>query len=201
MYKVEGYEFETKEQADLASEEAQKIRYLKSKTDMRDPDVVLKLYNKLILREEFVTPIGRNFLRSLQEYLHSIPYIKREDVLPIPVYRSEPVKAKDEREEREIVKRAEKRQAQKQKVVEKHQKKEERDYRKLFHISTFFAVVFAIAVVFMFAITMISKDNVTILNYENAIVDKYEKWEKELDEREEALNERAQELTEQEEQE
>ena len=201
MYQVQGYEFETKEQADLARHEIDTIRYIRSNSRMDDPDVVLALYNKLVLKEIFVTPVGFDFLHRLQEYLYTIPYIKREDVLPIPVYRSEPVKAKDEREEREIVKRAEKRQAQKQKVVEKHQKKEERDYRKLFHISTFFAVVFAIAVVFMFAITMISKDNVTILNYENAIVDKYEKWEKELDEREEALNERAQELTEQEEQE
>ena len=162
MYKVEGYEFETKEQADLASEEAQKIRYLKSKTDMRDPDVVLKLYNKLILREEFVTPIGRNFLRSLQGYLHSIPYIKREDILPITV--------------------------SDQKTSAVH--RADRNYRRLFHISTFFAVVFALGIIGMFLITYVSADNVNIINYENALIDKYEKWEQELEDREMALNER-----------
>ena len=142
MYKVEGYEFETKEQADLASEEAQKIRYLKSKTDMRDPDVVLKLYNKLILREEFVTPIGRNFLRSLQEYLHSIPYIKREDVLPITV----------SDQQTSAVHRA------------------DRNYRRLFHISTFFAVVFGLGILGMFLIMWMSTDNVNILNYEKSVL-------------------------------
>ncbi len=162
MYKVQGYEFETREQAALASEEAEKIRYLKSKTDMRDPDVVLKLYNKLVLREEFVTPIGRNFLRSLQEYLYSIPYIKREDVLPITV--------------------------SDQKTSEIH--RQERNYRRLFHISTFFAVVFALGIIGMFLITWLSADNVNIINYENAVIDKYEKWEQLLDQREEELSQR-----------
>ena len=52
--------------------------------------------------------------------------------------------------------------------------------------------------IFMFVITGISKDNVTIMNYENEIIDKYEKWEQELTEREQALKEREEALTEQE---
>ena len=51
MYKVEGYEFETKEQAKLAQKEAAKVRYIKDQTSMDDPDVVLQLYNSLILKE------------------------------------------------------------------------------------------------------------------------------------------------------
>ena len=82
--------------------------------------------------------------------------------------------------------------------MEKHRKKDEKDYRKLFHISTFAAVVLGIVVIFMFVITGISKDNVTIMNYENEIIDKYEKWEQELTEREQALKEREEALTEQE---
>ena len=39
----------------------------------------------------------------------------------------------------------------------------------------------------MFAINLVSTNNVTILNYENKIIDKYEAWEKELEQREEAL--------------
>ena len=198
MYKVEGYEFETKEQADMARNEIDTIRYIRSNSRMDDPDVLLASYNKLVLKAIFVTPVGFDFPHRLQEYLYTIPYIKREDVLPIPVYRPEPVKAKDKREEKEIVKRAEKRQEEKRKVVEKHRKKDEKDYRKLFHISTFAAVVFGIVVIFMFVITGISKDNVTIMNYENEIIDKYEKWEQELTEREQALKEREEALTEQE---
>lgn len=167
MYKVDGYEFETKEQAEQAAQESRKIQYLRSKTDMKNPDMVLSLYNKLVLREEFVTPIGRNFLRSLQEYLYSIPYIKREDVLPITVSPQNPSPGK----------------------------KSQKDYRRLFHISTFFAVVFALGIIGMFLITWMSTDNVNILNYENALIDRYEKWEQELDDREEELNKREEKLT------
>lgn len=162
MYKVEGYEFETREQAEKAADEAKKICFLRSKVDLHDPDVVLNLYNKLVMREEFVTPIGRNFLRSLQEYLHSIPYIKREEILPITVT--------DEKTSRIH--------------------REEHNYRRLFHISTFLAVVFALGIIGMFLITWLSEDNVNILNYENALIDKYEVWEQQLEEREAALDER-----------
>ena len=47
-------------------------------------------------------------------------------------------------------------------------------------------------------ITWLSEDNVTILNYENKVIDKYEIWEKQLDERESQLEERELRLTEQE---
>lgn len=75
---------------------------------------------------------------------------------------------------------------------------ENRDYQKLFHISTFFAVVFALGIIGMLVITWLSEDNVTILNYENKVIDKYEIWEKQLDERESQLEERELRLTEQE---
>ena len=179
----------------MAAHEVETIRYIRSHTRMDDPDVVLALYNKLVLREIFVTPVGFDFLRRLQEYLYTIPYIKREDVLPIPVFQPENSGAAP----KAVTPQRKKMQKEKEKVVRQHQRKENRDYRKLFHISTFFAVVFAIVVVGMFAITWISKDSMTIFNYENKIIDKYEKWEKQLDERESELNEREEQLTEQEE--
>ena len=63
------------------------------------------------------------------------------------------------------------------------------DYRSLF-----FAIVFAIVIGSMFVITYVSGDNVTILNYENAIIDKYENWEQKLDTREKKLDQREAEL-------
>lgn len=61
-----------------------------------------------------------------------------------------------------------------------------------------FAVVFALGIIGMLVITWLSEDNVTILNYENKVIDKYEIWEKQLDERESQLEERELRLTEQE---
>ena len=150
---------------------------------MDDPDIVLALYNKLVLKEIFVTPVGYDFLHRLQEYLYTIPYIRREDILPITVYEPEGMVSKEKRSKEEI-KQKKKRQKNKEHVVSKNRRKKNRDYQKLFHISTFFAVVFALGIIGMLVITWLSEDNVTILNYENKVIDKYEIWEKQLDERE-----------------
>ena len=70
MYKVRGYAFESLEQAQIAQKEVEKIRYIRSKTKMDDPDAVLQIYRKLILQDVFETPVGIEFLKGLQEYLH-----------------------------------------------------------------------------------------------------------------------------------
>ncbi|MDD6480976.1 MAG: hypothetical protein PUF65_01685 [Lachnospiraceae bacterium] len=198
MYKVDRYEFETKEQAKIALREEEQIRYIKSQTMMKDPDMVLNLYNKLILKEVFVTPVGIGFLRELQDYLNTIPYIKNEDILPIPVYRPQLVTEENEKEEAAVQKKVEQRRRRKENVVRKASRKKNRDYRKLFHISTFLAVVFALVIVGMFAITCLSTNNVNIINYENEIINRYETWEKQLDEKEEQLRQREERLEKQE---
>ena len=47
----------------------------------------------------------------------------------------------------------------------------------------------------MFVIMKLSQNNVTILNYRNAIIDEYQKWENELREKENFLKEWEEELT------
>lgn len=59
--------------------------------------------------------------------------------------------------------------------------------RRKYRVARFFAIVFGIVIIGMFAINLVSTNNVTIFNYENKIIDKYEAWEKELEQREEAL--------------
>ena len=200
MYKVGNYEFETQAQADVAQKELEGVRYIRSQTNMDDPDVVLQLYNSLILKEVFVTPVGFDFLRQLQEYLNTIPYIKNEDILPIPVYRPELVEEDDPKREKQVRDRAQKRRQKKAKELRAQKKRKNRDYHGAYLVSTFFAVVFALVIAGMFAITYLSDDNVNILNYENAIIDKYEDWQKALDKREKQLYERESELDEREDQ-
>ena len=95
----------------------------------------LALYNKLVLKEIFVTPVGYDFLHRLQEYLYTIPYIRREDILPITVYEPEGMVSKEKRSKEEI-KQKKKRQKNKEHVVSKNRRKKNRDYQKLFKIST-----------------------------------------------------------------
>jgi hypothetical protein len=194
MFKVEGYEFETQEQAQAARQEVEQIKYLRGQTGKDDPDVVLTLYNKLVERHTFSTKVGFAYLIELREYLNAVPYIKAEDILPLPVGENQTAGAKKskkpeiKKQDTEDDPEYERRRIQREQAALLRQEIKSRDhYRKMFHISTFFAVVFAIAVIGMVAITLISKDNVTIVNYENSLIDKYESWEQELNEREAAL--------------
>ena len=84
MYVVNGYTFETQEMAEKAKREANGIKYIRSQTKMDDPEVVFKLYHKLIDRNYFQTPVGMAFMEELQEYLHSIPFFREEDIRPLP---------------------------------------------------------------------------------------------------------------------
>ena len=121
MYQVEGYAFETKEQEHTAKHEVEIIGYIRKNTRMDDPDIVLALYNKLVLKEIFVTPVGYDFLHRLQEYLYTIPYIRREDILPITVYEPEGMVSKEKRSKEEI-KQKKKRQKNRRKVKQNKKK-------------------------------------------------------------------------------
>ena len=82
---VGGFSFENKDEAEQAKKEIEGIRYIKTKTNMSDPEVILQVYNKMIGQKLFETAVGYSYLKDLQEYLTTIPFIKNEDILPIPV--------------------------------------------------------------------------------------------------------------------
>lgn len=195
-YRVEGFAFGTEEEARLAGREAEGIKYMKVRNDMDDPDAVLKLYNRLIEKKIFSTPVGIAFLEELRSYLLTIPYIRGEQLYPLPVYRQQqpPGEEGPAPEEKTAVRE---KTAGKEKIAGKEitAGKEEapgqrRDYYRPFLVSTFFAVVFAVSLIGVFVIISLSDDNITILNYENKLIDRYEQWEKELDQRESELIER-----------
>lgn len=176
MYRIEGYEFETRELAQEARKELEGIRYIRQQTQMNDPQVVQSLYDKLILKEVFSTPIGYQFLFELQEFLKAAPSIKTEDIRPIPVYATEEQKQKEEDEKNSPG------------------KKRQKDYRKAYLTSLFLLAACVMIIVGMFVITFLSGNNTNIINYENDLVNKYETWEEELREREAAVAQKEQEL-------
>lgn len=167
---VDGYLFESDAQARQAKKEIEGIRYIRAQTRIDDPDVVLKLYNRLIRENVFETVIGFEFLRELQNYLKSIPYIKSESILPIPILKE---------------------QTRKEKKKNKHMKPNS-VYRSRLRIMTIICGILLAIVIGMFAITFISGSSINIFNYEQQIIDKYEAWEQELDLREQELSQREQ---------
>lgn len=160
---VDGFEFETAKEAEQAKKELSGIRYIKQNTDMKDPDVVYKLYLRLNKPGTFSTPVGMAFLVELQEYLHTIPYIKNEEIRPIYVPKKQESRA---------------------------QKKKTESYKKKYHVALFFTIVLTLVIVSMFTITYISGHAMYVVDYENEVIDKYENWQKELEEREKAVEER-----------
>ena len=69
---VGGYEFNTKEDAQLAKDELNAIKYVSAKTNTKDPKQVYNLYNKIIVRKLFSTQIGMNYLKQLQTFFSSV---------------------------------------------------------------------------------------------------------------------------------
>lgn len=202
MYNVEGFEFDREELAQEARKEAEGIRYIKSQTNMKDAVTVLKLHNRLLQKEVFTTPVGFAFLSELREYLNGVPFIDSGDIEPMPdemqqallvLRRTEPKKAGRNRREKRKSSRTEGKRERKK----PEKKKKERNYRTAFFVSTFFAAVFALSLVGVFVIAA-SERSVNIVNYENALIDRYESWEQELDERERRLDERERQLNERE---
>ena len=79
---VDGFCFQTEQDAELADLERKKIAYLESKMDYSNPDSILRIYEKAIQDNIFKTPVGFFYLKHLQEYLLHQNGISREDVEP-----------------------------------------------------------------------------------------------------------------------
>ncbi|MDC7301380.1 hypothetical protein [Agathobacter ruminis] len=176
MYEAEGLIFETEEEAAQARSEADAVRYIRERTKMDDPDMVLKLYNNLLKKQLFKTEVGLKFLFELQEFLVTIPYIKSEDIKPIPARNNAKAQMEDLRKK------------QLEKKIRAKDKRRTRSFRIPFFITLFTSIVLAASVIGMYVI-MITTGADEVIDYENELVDRYSVWEQELNEKESQLME------------
>lgn len=167
MYQIGRFAYESREEARQAKKEADGIRYIRSQTDLEDPEVVFKLYRRLIEQEVFETQVGMMFLCELQRYLQAVPYIKNEDIPLIPI-KTVPEKPKPN----------------------PYAIATGKNYQAKFRGMLVVCGVMAVIIAGMFIITLFAGNNASILNYENEIIDKYEAWEQELSEREADIEKR-----------
>lgn len=180
MINVDGFLFENEETAQLARKEEEGIRFIKQRTALDNPEVVLKLYKKLLEQELFVTPVGIRFLTELQNILLTSVYIARDEVPPIPVKATEVIQKAESAKSAETGK-------QQVEAGNRVENKITGDYKKPFYVATFFAVVFAVSVLGMFIINAISGNNINIINYREKILNEYSGWEAELESEAERL--------------
>lgn len=177
MYKVEGFEFATEEQAREARKEAEGIKYIRSQTNMKDAVTVLKLHNRLLQKEVFSTPVGYAFLTELRAYLNTISYIDSADIEPMPhEMQQELLRSKQEQEKRKEEREREKK-GRRKRAADGGRAANRFNYRTGFFVSTMLAAILALSLVGMFVIAILSENNVNIINYENELIDRYELWE------------------------
>lgn len=174
---ADGFIFANAAEAEQAAKEVEGVKFVKEKLDMDRPEMVLEIYNKMVRQKLFETAVGYSYLKDLQEYLQSIPFVDNEEILPIPV--QHPVLEEQLRRRRPEPKKQEK-------VVERYVNV---DYKNRYRVMRGIALALAVCVVAMFVISS-TANTPTILNYEQKLINRYAEWEEELNEREERLMER-----------
>lgn len=171
---VNGFLFLSEADAAAAREELKKARYLKKHLDSQSAEMVLQLYRKALEDRTFQTPVGLAFVNELRERLIEVG-VDEFDIEPIPVYYDVVLNKMREGFQ----------------PVAKEPEKPKQEGTGKFKISLAVNVILGILVASMFYVA-ITGNNPNILNYENAILDKYAAWEQELTAREQAVREKEQ---------
>lgn len=187
-YVVDGYSFKTQEEAAIAVNEIEGIEYLRKRTNFKNPQSVLSVYDKIIDKELFKTPIGYGFLRELQQILYNAADIEPDSIRNIPVA------AADEKKSR---KSKDKKNKKLYLMPEEQEKKYKNKITNLIILNVFIVIALILDII----ITN-NSENTNILNYRERLEREYNEkedelaaWDSQLREKEHQLNEREKEIT------
>jgi hypothetical protein len=196
MYQVDGFSFDSRKRAQRAKKEKDSVAYIRKQTSLKNPDTVLKLYNTLLDEEYFETEVGISFLRELQTRMRLSGGINTDTLRPIPC-----VKAADENHSdsdsgssaasnsrNALSAKANPQNSSSAKSGTKSGTKAVVS-RRAFQTALVLDFILAACVVGMFVITALSGNNKNILNYKNEVINEYEAWETELNNRQAELEE------------
>jgi hypothetical protein len=178
MYQVDGFSFDSRQRAQRAKKEKDSVAYIRKQTSLKNPDTVLKLYNKLLDEEYFETEVGISFLRELQTRLRLSGGINTDTLRPIPCVKATEAPSTKANPQNTNSANAGTKSGAKA-VVSK----------RAFQTALVFDIILAACVAGMFAITALSGNNKNILNYKNEIINEYEAWETDLNNRQAELEE------------
>ncbi len=179
---IDGFAFADDADVSLASAEIEKIKYIAGRMNMDNPKGVLAVYDKLITSGIFVTPVGYEYLRTLQSYLYKSKDIPDDAVkeIPVPISYTRALNLRSEERDERI-----------------NNQRQTRTLRKTFKneykISLIVNIILVIMVIAMFVISL-QAENPNMINYRTAILNQYSEWEQELNEREAAVKQKELEL-------
>jgi hypothetical protein len=187
-YECQGFIFSGEKEYERAKKEAEGIEYMRAKTDIAQPQVVLQLYNRMVQQQLFETTVGICYLHELRKRLLEDETISDDEIEPIVVKPWGTVTARQQTKETEAASASEDTQADdsREAIARRNAKDAEKEKEKrsgMHRFSIILNVMLIVCVIVMFIISMTGK-SVTIVNYENRLIDKYESWEQQLSERE-----------------
>ena len=171
---VGDYLFANTADANLARDELEKVNKLKEKLVKADDVLMYKVYNKCIESRTFKTPIGQDYMKEIKERLEKNETLG--DILPVPLYATYDHDTKNTLEKYDKFMEQEK---------ERNKNKTSASTIALYWCIGIIAMLIVVIGVLFYITT--TGDNVNILNYENALINKYSEWSDELTEKDAEL--------------
>ena len=163
-YTVNGFQFGSDKDRELAETEYSSIQYINGKIENRSAETILSVYQGAIERKMFRTPVGYAYLHDLQKRMVSMG-MPREKIPPIPLMQvfdnSATVEDKPRRE------------------VVANKRKKRNELREKNRILVIANIVLILLVIALFAISL-KGSTPNMLNYRSAIINEYSSWEQEL---------------------
>ena len=177
-YTVNGFQFGSDKDRELAETEYSSIQYINGKIENRSAETILSVYQGAIERKMFRTPVGYAYLHDLQKRMVSMG-MPREKIPPIPLMQvfdnSATVEDKPRRE------------------VVANKRKKRNELREKNRILVIANIVLILLVIALFAISL-KGSTPNMLNYRSARINEYSSWEQELSLREGQIREKEKEL-------
>ena len=175
---VNGFQFGSDKDRELAETEYSSIQYINGKIENRSAETILSVYQGAIERRMFRTPVGYAYLHDLQKKMVSMG-MPKEKIPPIPLMQvfdnSATVEDKPRRE------------------VVANKRKKRNELREKNRILVIANIVLILLVIALFAISL-KGSTPNMLNYRSAIINEYLSWEQELSLREGQIREKEKEL-------
>ena len=164
---MDRYTFESRESYEKAVKEEELIQQLKKKADLKNNKTVLKLYNKLVAEKTFSTVIGYDFLEELRTQILKSGLVS-EELLP-----EIPVKVEEKKEQDTL--------PPKKNVSGKYKK------LKIALVAALVLLAGFVIINFRFQYSIFTYFTNYKANMEEELIDKYENWQANLEQREQAL--------------
>lgn len=191
-YQLDGFLFQNKEDYDRAVKEKETITYLKANSNTDDMKALLRIYNRSIEKESFRTVIGMEYMNDIRKRLVDSGLASQEALAPIPVQRSTIV-VRDRREE----------QGRNGTDLERQLKHYKAAYESASAGRVIKNLAIVILIVVIFAMILITyRTEYSIFTYftdykekmRNEVIDEYENWQEQLEQKEQELKEREEKL-------